>query len=584
MSKIVNKNANNSIWRFNKNGKNKNTYLNSKFRYGFFNHCSKELSSDTLPCLYVLLRAGRDNKINQLKTLFNLFDDQKVLNNLFDKAIAKNTNTKFLKIFKSKLFIGDYNGASSVAATAIKELDSVSKSIKKKLAPKRTYVADDYLMICSSSAFRRLQDKAQVYSLEKHDFVRSRLTHSIEVAANCERIASYIDFAKLMNSDSYIQDDCTFAVRCAGLLHDIGNPPFGHFGEEIIKSFFKEKEKELTCLGDSLFDFTKFDGNAQAMRIATKLQYFGEKTNLCLTAVTLGALVKYPFSSNYDYGKDKFSFFQSEKKVSVFLRASGTFVDNIRNPLSLILEAADDISYVTADLEDAIHKGLLSFDSFRVFRRFKDKKCVEFYHMLKTNYEKDIRKETKLSGNVLSGEQLKTVFEHSARSTIAAFREQFIKSTADKFINDSSNILDAGRKSQKNKREYELLEDKYIKLKERLSETVKTIYSSKEVVSNEICGYKILRPIIEKYYEALLSSKIDSSTHTFKWDKNCYKKKYYERLVNYISKDFVENFFFEIKGKENDKNHVLFHKIHLLIDFISGMSDSYAEEICKMIE
>jgi len=145
----------------------------------------------------------------------------------------------------------------------------------------------DYLTIVSSSAFRRLQDKTQVFPLDKSDFVRTRLTHSIEVST----IARQLGLMITENKTDYLKDDfknnpiCAkqipMVLSCAGLLHDIGNPPFGHFGEVIIGDWFKNEfqKDEFTYKGKpirELFgkqmrnDLENFEGNAQALRILSK--------------------------------------------------------------------------------------------------------------------------------------------------------------------------------------------------------------------------------------------------------------------------------------------------------------------------
>lgn len=96
----------------------------------------------------------------------------------------------------------------------------------------------DYNRIVSSAAFRRLQDKTQVFPLDKSDFVRTRLTHSIEVSTIARQLGIMISknttSYRPADIDAAAAEDIASVLLCAGLLHDLGNPPFGHFGETTI--------------------------------------------------------------------------------------------------------------------------------------------------------------------------------------------------------------------------------------------------------------------------------------------------------------------------------------------------------------
>lgn len=162
----------------------------------------------------------------------------------------------------------------------------------------------DYERIVSSAAFRRLQDKTQVFPLSKSDFVRTRLTHSIEVST----IAKQLGIMCFQNTSSYRQHlpidqdehndeklrakrvgDIEAVLSCAGLLHDLGNPPFGHVGEEIIREWFAENLKNIRLLKSrdempvsdilnekQIMDLENFEGNAQSFRILSKARHQSE--------------------------------------------------------------------------------------------------------------------------------------------------------------------------------------------------------------------------------------------------------------------------------------------------------------------
>lgn len=103
---------------------------------------------------------------------------------------------------------------------------------------------NDYDTIICSTLFRRLQDKAQVFPLDEDDYVRTRLTHSLEVSAIGKKLGEYV-FRRLKkeNKDpwflTHTEKEFSDVLLCAGLVHDIGNPPFGHFGEYSIREWFQ---------------------------------------------------------------------------------------------------------------------------------------------------------------------------------------------------------------------------------------------------------------------------------------------------------------------------------------------------------
>ncbi|WP_315720106.1 MULTISPECIES: dGTP triphosphohydrolase [unclassified Bradyrhizobium] len=223
--------------------------------------------------------------------------------------------------------------------------------------------------IINCSAFRRMQGKTQVYPFPDTDAVRNRLTHSIEVAHIGQTIAARI-YARVACDDT-IKRAAQQIVNNGCLLHDIGNPPFGHGGEEAIREFFRASTKtEIVehALQNEQYknDFVCFDGNAQGFRIATTLNGRKYAGGLRLGAATLCAMAKYPYGSSDPCGKKgKFGYMTSEEKLFEAAFQTCGLADGkgsvFRSPLSLIVEAADDIAYLTADLQDAYINGDLDF-------------------------------------------------------------------------------------------------------------------------------------------------------------------------------------------------------------------------------
>ena len=244
----------------------------------------------------------------------------------------------------------------------------------------RTEYEKDYHRIIGSASFRRLQDKTQVFPLDKSDFIRTRLTHSLEVSSFGKSLGQNISrkiLQEVKDPDfkpeyqGYICD----ILQCAGLLHDIGNPPFGHFGETVIREWFRAHMGRLQLQGRPLkellteqmqADFYEFEGNTQALRLVSKLHYLVDEHGMNLTQALLGTIIKYPVSSleidreSGDIRTKKMGYFYAEQDLFQQIQQTlGTA--GYRHPLAFVLEAADDIAYKTADVEDAFKKGCITY-------------------------------------------------------------------------------------------------------------------------------------------------------------------------------------------------------------------------------
>lgn len=256
-----------------------------------------------------------------------------------------------------------------------------SSKVNNKTDLRNEFQKDYHRIICSAS-FRRLQDKTQVFPLDNSDFVRTRLTHSLEVASFAKSLGQtafqyLIDNNRDEELTPEIKEKVCSILECAGLLHDIGNPPFGHFGEDSIRNWFRNNLSEIEFKGTSVEnnlneqmknDLYHFEGNAQALRLLTKLHYLVDENGMHLTYALLNTLIKYPVSSceiNKKSGNIK------DKKMGYYFAEQELFEDitestgaiNCRYPLTYLLEAADDIAYHTADIEDAVKKGFFKLFS-----------------------------------------------------------------------------------------------------------------------------------------------------------------------------------------------------------------------------
>ncbi|MCL2297050.1 MAG: deoxyguanosinetriphosphate triphosphohydrolase [Proteobacteria bacterium] len=242
-------------------------------------------------------------------------------------------------------------------------------------APDRSVFQQDYDRIVFCSAFRRLKDKTQVFPLAQSDYVRNRLTHSLEASCVGRSLGTTVGrvlVARHRLEDVLHASDFGAVVAAACLAHDIGNPPFGHAGEDAIREWCAQPNGALDRLqltGAQRADFARYEGNAQGFRVLTALQSPSNPGGLQLTAATLMAFAKYPCASKTEAPLDgrstkKFGYFQSE---AALFHEAATAVGMVartaeawrRHPLAFLVEAADDICYRIVDLEDAARIGVV---------------------------------------------------------------------------------------------------------------------------------------------------------------------------------------------------------------------------------
>lgn len=253
----------------------------------------------------------------------------------------------------------------------------------------RTAFQRDIDRIIFCRAFRQMQDKTQVHPLSKSSHVRTRLTHSMEVASVGRSLGTEIglhlaprltqewqeagDPAQMISAD-----DFGYIVQAACYAHDIGNPPFGHGGEEAIRSWYHEQSRNGRFLDESVTaaqraDLEQFDGNAQGFRILTNLEMKPGRGGLQLTHAALGAFMKYPCPAwpPREEGERRIH----SKKPGFFSTEAAYFsecADQLglpqqgrgwaRHPLVYLMEAADDICYSIIDIEDGYETGYLTLE------------------------------------------------------------------------------------------------------------------------------------------------------------------------------------------------------------------------------
>ena len=405
----------------------------------------------------------------------------------------------------------------------------------------------DYDRVIFSNSFRRLSKKTQVHPLSKNDHIHNRLTHSLEVASVGRSLGLRAGKFLKEKVDKEINPyDVAYIIQTACLAHDIGNPPFGHAGEEVIKEWFKKNSKKEFLSGLSKkqrLDFHHLDGNAQSFRIVSQLEGNSFNGGLKLTFATLGTLVKYPYSSKKceSLGKSKFNFFQSEKKIfkTVFEELGLKNEDNTyrRHPLSYFMEASDDICYGLLDLQDAFELKIINLkDTKQIFTLLCGKKFV-----------KDIYKSTVMSVENKVAKLVSVSIDNLARHVMNVFEANY-----DAIVNGKqpSDLLDI------------FTDENLLRgIKEAKALAKNEIFNDKRKIELELGAYHIIETLLNSLIRATYKFHIDSKALSFR-DK---------RVLDLMGED---------KPKEKDS---LYHKYQSVVDYVVGMTDNHAKYIAHQL-
>ena len=416
--------------------------------------------------------------------------------------------------------------------------------------PSRSAFEQDYDRIIFSHPFRKLQDKTQVHPLPEHDFVHTRLTHSLEVSSVGRSLGKRVGEVIIQRhpelAKEYTLFDFGAIVAAASLTHDLGNPPFGHAGEAAISDFFTQSNIGLS-LKDKMSeaewtDLTRFEGNAQGFRILNKNQY-----GLKLTFATLGAFTKYPcpaFFPARDKSKrsqKKFGFFQSERiifrEVAQTLELVTTAEDVYeRHPLTYLVEAADDICYSIIDLEDGCSLGLIGYEEAKALLEnviTKNKSKLGKLDQLNSRQEKMGFLRALAIGDLM--DECSTLFLDSEKEILEG---NFNHALAD---------LCPSKKTLKN----------------IINVSVEKIYQARQVVEIEAAGHEVLPGLMEEFLTAGL--------HLY--EKN--KSRKYENLALLFPEDI------QWSMKQNTDHYTV---ARLVVDFVSGLTDRHAISLYKKIK
>lgn len=429
-----------------------------------------------------------------------------------------------------------------------------SQRTQQKALPQELYRSafeQDYDRIIFSHPFRRLQDKTQVHPLPELDFVHTRLTHSLEVSSVGRSLGKRAGEVILERNPDLKKNFSLFdfgaIVAAASLAHDLGNPPFGHAGEDAISDFFLHhpqgqyfKDKiEI----DAWTDLIKFEGNAQGFRILNKNQF-----GLKLTYATLGAFTKYPCPSNLPTrdksrrSQKKYGFFQTEKNIFREVASEleipqpnpGSWQ---RHPLAFLVEAADDICYSIIDLEDGCSLGLVSYEEARsLFESVisKNKSKLGKLDSLSNQPEKIGYLRALAIADLM--EECTTLF--------LDYEKDILSGKFDRALCDECNSKDA--------------------LKQIIKISIDKIYCARDVVEIEAAGHEVLPGLLDEF----------TKTGEFLMRKGDSRK--YRNLQKLLPGEV------ETTITSNPGNY--YAMLRTVVDFISGMTDRHAISLYRKIK
>ena len=408
----------------------------------------------------------------------------------------------------------------------------------------------DFDRIIFSSEFRSLQDKTQVIPLSETDFVHTRLTHSLEVSVVGRTLGRRVGKVLLERHTNLVDLGYTFndfgaIVAAASVMHDIGNPPFGHSGEKAIGEYFKSgngaKYKDQLAAKEYQ-DLIDFEGNANGFKILTENRE-GISGGLRLSYATLGAFLKYPKESlpkkptNHIVDK-KYGFFQSEKEafleVVADLGMKEKSTENssyFRHPLAYLVEAADDICYTIIDFEDGINLGLIEeeFALEYLIKLVKDTIDIKKYHSLQ--HKKDrVSYLRALSIGVLINEAVDIFLANEEKILAGNFERSLLdKCKYEAQINDIINL------------------------------SISKIYQSKEVVEKEVAGFRIIADLLDVFINALNNQHVGIASN-------------FDLLILKL-----------LPQEYQIKSTSLYERIMSICSYVSGMSDGFAIRLYKKL-
>lgn len=460
-------------------------------------------------------------------------------------------------------------GASGITYASLLGTARIRTSTRGQLSILQA-VESDRARVIYSAAFRRLQGKTQVFPLDENAAVRTRLTHSLEVAHVGRFLANSVleEFDRRKLSSSLGLSDANrvaFATvtETACLLHDIGNPPFGHFGEAAIRNWFQEFDsypapelKQAVRSSELFLDLTKFDGNSQGFRIATRLAGEDHQSGLNLTLSQLAAMLKYsclPSELERLPRLKKAGVFETESSFLERIRGAFDLNPGQRFPLAYLMEAADDISYCLSDIEDGIEKNILTHEE-AINGILDECSGSPSAKRIVMKARREMRKA-------------------SSVAAVVAFRSSIIRSLVEwasqEYVSKHKVILSG--------RIRELIADSTDHgqlLRAVKSFSQRRLYRHRIPQSLELSGASIVQGILDKYGLVLRLTRKDMQ-RLMSDERAPGALATHARLLTMIADRHKRVYSASLEGKTTDLEEWCL-RAHMVVDYLSGMTDQFA--------
>jgi dGTPase len=417
-----------------------------------------------------------------------------------------------------------------------------------------------------STPVKRLQDKAQVFPLEPHDAIRTRLTHSLEVSSVARGLA--IAVGKWLLDGKLIEPGMERSIEAisatCGLIHDLGNPPFGHSGEDAIRHWFRERFKpedlsdHLGGKDQLIQDFLQFEGNAQSLRLLTKLQILVDFNGLNLTFGTLSASCKYTVPShesgdNGNHAKSKPGYFASENAIVQQIREKAGTGD-ARNPLTYLVEAADDIVFSVADIEDAVKKGVLAWSTVEDdLKKIGHPTVVDSLNGMRRILKAGSNKEPEdLPGDIYASAFRTSTIGIVVRSVVKEFQKQYGEIMAGRYTRELFKECEAAP------------------LVEKLKELGRTrVYCTPSNLKLELMGRRVICDLMDIFWEGAQVLPADGSLPK--------TTKFPGKVCALLSENYRRVFCHSVKTMRELPEQ--YHRFQLVTDYVCGMTDTFAKRL-----